>query len=177
MVAKAVGRATGDRMLPPWLRVASATSSVCTFYGMKAPGGRPPRIPDWLRREVVEEAEKELAGVDLETILSAEPRFDEMSEAEKLADLDQLGVAMLLDLLRSAVGRQEPQQVGDLPRPKCRSGQRPSGRARRQAAEPAGRTDRRRGYVVIEPVTHRGFFPSPRRKPQQLAEKWVPNTD
>src|SRR5712691_8515888 len=44
-------------------------------FGLKAPGGRPPRIPDWLRRATVEEAEKELAGLDLETIFTTEPPF------------------------------------------------------------------------------------------------------
>jgi hypothetical protein len=68
------------------------------------PCGRPPRIPGWLRREVVEEAEKELAGLDLETILTAEVPFEGMSDAEKLADLDRYGLAMLLDLLRPVVG-------------------------------------------------------------------------
>jgi len=29
--------------------------------GLRVPGGRPPRILDWLRRAVVTEAEKELA--------------------------------------------------------------------------------------------------------------------
>src|SRR5712691_6480196 len=50
-------------------------------FGLKAPGGQPPRIPDWLRRAVVAEAENELAGLDLETILTAEPPFEDMSEA------------------------------------------------------------------------------------------------
>lgn len=72
--------------------------------GLRAPGGRPPRIPDWLRRAVIEEAEKELAGLDLETILSASPPLDEISEAEKLTDLARFEAAMLLDLLRPAVG-------------------------------------------------------------------------
>jgi hypothetical protein len=72
--------------------------------GWKAPAGRPPRIPDRLRRSVIEEAENELAGLDLETIRMAEPPIDEMSEAERLADLDRYGVVLLLDVLRLPVG-------------------------------------------------------------------------
>lgn len=72
--------------------------------GRKAPGGRPPRIPDPLRRSVIEEGAKELAGLDLETILTAEPPIEEMSEAEQLADLDRYGVVLLLDELRLPVG-------------------------------------------------------------------------
>jgi hypothetical protein len=72
--------------------------------GLKAWGGRPPRIPGWLRREVVGEAEKELAGLDLEAILTADPPFEENSDAELLAHLDQFGVAMLIDVLRPSVG-------------------------------------------------------------------------
>jgi hypothetical protein len=68
------------------------------------PGGRPPRIPDWLRRAFVEEAEKELAGFDLETFLATELPFEDMSNAGKLAHLERLGTAMLLDPLRQAVG-------------------------------------------------------------------------
>jgi hypothetical protein len=68
-------------------------------WGLKAPGGRPPRIPGWLRREVVEEAGKEIAGRNLETILTADPPFEEMSDAEELAYLERLDTALLLDLL------------------------------------------------------------------------------
>ena len=72
--------------------------------GLKAPGGRPSRIPDRLRRAVIEEAEKELTGLDLETIRAAEPPIDEMSAEEQLADLDRCGVVLLLDELRLPVG-------------------------------------------------------------------------
>jgi hypothetical protein len=72
--------------------------------GLRAPGGRPPRIPDWLRRAVIQEAEKELAGLDLETVLTAEPAFEDMTEREQLADLDQYGLAMLIQVLRPRVG-------------------------------------------------------------------------
>ncbi|MGA8498551.1 MAG: hypothetical protein WB764_23915 [Xanthobacteraceae bacterium] len=48
--------------------------------------------------------EKELAGLDLEAILTAEVPFEGMSDVEKLADLDQYGLAMLLDLLRPVIG-------------------------------------------------------------------------
>ena len=71
--------------------------------GLKAPGGRPPRIPDWLRRAVVAETEKELAGLDLEAILTAELPFEEMSDAVKLAGLDQFFVTVLADILRPTV--------------------------------------------------------------------------
>jgi len=67
--------------------------------GQKAPGGRPSRI----RLAVIEEAEKELAGLDPETILATETS-EEMSEVEKLADLDRYGVVLLLDELRLPVG-------------------------------------------------------------------------
>ena len=70
-------------------------------FGMKAPGGRPPRIPDWLRYEVIREAEKELAGLDLDAILAAELPLQEMSESEKLTALQQLETAMLLERLRA----------------------------------------------------------------------------
>ena len=73
-------------------------------FGLKAPGGRPPRIPEWLRRAAIEEAEKELAGLDLETIRTAESPIDDMNEAEQLADLDRYGVVLLLDELRLLVG-------------------------------------------------------------------------
>ncbi len=72
--------------------------------GRKAPGGRPPRMPDWLRRAVLAEAEKELAGLDLETILNAEPELEDMTEEEQLADLDRYGLAMLIQVLRPRVG-------------------------------------------------------------------------
>ncbi len=72
--------------------------------GLKAPGGRPPRIPDWLRRAVLTEAEKELAGLDLETVLTAEPALEDMTEGEQLADLDQYGLAMLIQVLRPRFG-------------------------------------------------------------------------
>ena len=65
--------------------------------------GRRPRISDQLRRAVIEEAEKELAGLDLETILATEPSA-ERSEAERLADLQRLETAMLLNLLRPDLG-------------------------------------------------------------------------
>jgi len=68
------------------------------------PCGRPPRIPDWLRRAVVREAEKELAGLDLAAILKWDLRFEGMSRAEGLARFDQFLIAELLDLLRPAVG-------------------------------------------------------------------------
>jgi hypothetical protein len=73
-------------------------------FGLKAPGGRPPRVPDWLRRAVLVEAEKELDGVDLETVLIAEPDFEHMTEGEQLSDLDQYGLAMLIKVLRPRVG-------------------------------------------------------------------------
>jgi hypothetical protein len=73
-------------------------------FGLRVPGGRPPRIPDWLRRAVIEEAEKELTGLDPEAIMTAEPPIDEMSEGAQLADLDQYGLVLLLDELRLPVG-------------------------------------------------------------------------
>jgi hypothetical protein len=77
----------------------------CRCRGLKASlGGRPPRIPDWLRRAIVADAEKELDGLDPETILATKPASEEMSEAEKLAHLDRMGVAILVGLLRPAVG-------------------------------------------------------------------------
>jgi hypothetical protein len=57
-----------------------------------------------LRRTVIEEAEKELAGLDLETVLTAEPAFEDMTEGEQPADLDQYGLAMLIQVLRPRVG-------------------------------------------------------------------------
>jgi hypothetical protein len=67
------------------------------------PCGRPPRIPDWLRCAVVREAEKELAGFDLEAILKWDLRSEGMSRAEGLARFDQFLIAELLDILRPAV--------------------------------------------------------------------------
>ncbi len=61
-------------------------------------------MPDWLRRAVLAEAEKELAGLDLETILNAEPELEDMTEEEQLADLDRYGLAMLIQVLRPRVG-------------------------------------------------------------------------
>jgi hypothetical protein len=72
--------------------------------GLKAPGGRPPRIPDWLRRAVIEEAEKELAGIDMEALLSGEPLINEPSDGERLAALERYGVVLLIDELRLSVG-------------------------------------------------------------------------
>jgi hypothetical protein len=72
--------------------------------GLKAPGGRPPRIPDWLRRAAVTEAEKELAGIDIEAILEHGSMPKKETDAEALADLDQWGVAILLEFLRPPVG-------------------------------------------------------------------------
>jgi hypothetical protein len=57
-----------------------------------------------LRHAVVEEAEKGLAGLDLETIRTAEPPIDEMNEAEQWADLDRYGVVLLVDELRLPIG-------------------------------------------------------------------------
>jgi hypothetical protein len=57
-----------------------------------------------LRRAVVGEAEKELAGFDLGAILKWDLRLEGMSQAEGLARLDQFLIAELLDILRPAVG-------------------------------------------------------------------------
>jgi hypothetical protein len=73
-------------------------------WGLKAPGGRPPRIPDWLRRAVVEEAEKELAGLDLEAIFARAPALAEMGATEGLAHLERMDTALLLELLRPTLG-------------------------------------------------------------------------
>ena len=72
--------------------------------GLKVPGGRPSRIPDWLRYALVEEAEKQLAGLDLDAIRTARPPIDEMSEADQLPDLERYGLVLLLDELRLPVG-------------------------------------------------------------------------
>jgi hypothetical protein len=55
-----------------------------------------------LRRAILTEAEKELAGLDLETIPTA--ALEDMTEGEQLADLDQYGLAMLIRVLRPRVG-------------------------------------------------------------------------
>jgi hypothetical protein len=78
--------------------------------GRKAPGGRPGRISYRLRRAVIEEAETELAGLDPEAIRTAVPSIDEMSEAERLADLEQYGLVLLLDELKLS-HRPPPAQV------------------------------------------------------------------
>ena len=64
------------------------------------PCGRQPRISDRLRHAFAREADQELGGIDLETVLADETPFDAMSVAEKLAHLDQLGVLLLRDTLR-----------------------------------------------------------------------------
>jgi hypothetical protein len=73
-------------------------------FGLKAPGGRPGRISYRLRRAVIEEAEQDLAGFDLEAIRTGAPLIDEMTETEELADMERYGVVLLLDELRLPVG-------------------------------------------------------------------------
>ena len=111
----------------------------------KAPDWRPARIPDRLRRAVVEEAEKELAGLDLETILTAEPPFEEVSDAETQADLERLETAMLLDLLRPTFGNKNRNWSAISLAWKA-------SQVRRlrieRAEEAAGRADRERGAVL-----------------------------
>jgi hypothetical protein len=68
------------------------------------PCGRPPRISGSLRRAVVTEAEQELAGLDIEAILTAELPLESMTNEEMLAHVYQFFVAFLLDILRPAVG-------------------------------------------------------------------------
>ena len=105
------GRSTGPRTTEGLTRTLAAMKSgrvrkieMRQALGLQMRGGRPPRIPDWLRRAIVDGAEKELAGIDLETVLTAEmPPLDEMSDNEKLAWLERLDTAMLLDLLRPTV--------------------------------------------------------------------------
>ena len=72
--------------------------------GMKAPGGRPPRLSHSLRRGFIEAAEQELAGFDVEAIRTGESPIDEMTEAEQLADMERYGVVLLLDELGLPVG-------------------------------------------------------------------------
>jgi len=78
--------------------------------GLKAPGGRPSRIPDELRRLVIEEAEKECAGCDPDAIRAAEPPPGQ-SEAEELADLDVYWLVLLLAELRLPVGTKNRNRV------------------------------------------------------------------
>ena len=78
-------------------------------WGMQAPGGRPSRIPVWLRRALVEECENELGGVDLDAVMAAlSPDSAEITEGEQLAELERLGTAILLERLRLPVYRSEP---------------------------------------------------------------------
>lgn len=78
-------------------------------WGLRAPGGRPPRVPNWLRQAIAEHAARELAGLDPETVLNAPcSEFDEMTEGERLAIFQRLDTAFLLHLLRAPKYRSEP---------------------------------------------------------------------
>jgi len=69
--------------------------------GFKVPGGRPPRVPAWLRRDIIERAAQEL-GLDAEAVLNAPcPDFAEMSDGERLAELQRLDTAFLLYSLQA----------------------------------------------------------------------------
>jgi hypothetical protein len=78
-------------------------------FGLRAPGGRPPRVPDWLRRAIIERAGQELDGLDPSAVLNA-PSADsaEMSDGERLAELQRLDTAILLHWLRAPNYRSEP---------------------------------------------------------------------
>ena len=78
-------------------------------WGLPAPGGRPSRIPDWLRQAIAERAAQELDGTDPEAVLNAPcPEFAEMSDGECLAELQRVDTAMLLYRLRAPRYRSEP---------------------------------------------------------------------
>ncbi len=78
-------------------------------WGLRAPGGRPPRVPDWLRRAMIERAAQELGELDPEAVLDAPcPEFAELGDAERLAGLQRLDTAILLYWLRAPHYRSEP---------------------------------------------------------------------
>ena len=83
---------------------ANGRSSAC-MRGEDRAGWAAASHSHWLRLAVVEEAEKEPVALDPGRILAIEPPSEEMSEARKLADLDRLGVALLVELLRPVVGK------------------------------------------------------------------------
>src|SRR5947209_1198857 len=71
-------------------------------WGLKAPGGRPSRVPDWLRQAIAERAAQELDGLDPEAVLNAPcPDFAGMNEREHLAELQRVETAMILYWLRT----------------------------------------------------------------------------
>lgn len=91
------------------LKARRAKIELLHAFGQKAPGGRPRRIPYWLSRAVIEEAETELAGLDREAILTAElPPIDEMTDSEKLVWLERLDTASLISVLRRRPYRSAP---------------------------------------------------------------------
>jgi hypothetical protein len=78
-------------------------------WGLRAPGGRPSRVPDWLRRAIIERAAQELDGLDPEAVLNApSPDFAEMSDGERLAELQRLDTAVVLYWLRAPNYRSKP---------------------------------------------------------------------
>lgn len=78
-------------------------------WGLRAPGGRPPRVPDWLRRAIVEGVTQELGGLDPEAVLNEPyPKLAELGDAERLADLHRLNMAVLLCCLQAPNYRSEP---------------------------------------------------------------------
>jgi len=72
--------------------------------GLRVPGGRPSRIPEWLRSALIEEAEREVAGVDVESVQMALPPIGDLDQVELLVQIERYGVALLLDELRLPVG-------------------------------------------------------------------------
>ncbi len=64
-------------------------------WGLRAPGGRPARVSDWLQQAIAERAAAELDGLDPEAVLNEPwpPDFDTMSEGERLARFQRFGTA------------------------------------------------------------------------------------
>ena len=105
------GKSTGPRTGPGLAKTLDAMArgrerkaAFRRIWGWKAPGGRPGQISDRLRAAIIEMTKRDLAKTDVGRGPRANVLGDSGDQEQQLADLEQDGLALLIEELRLPIG-------------------------------------------------------------------------